>query len=495
MRLKLVLIVSVLLIVVSLLGGFTQVLGFSGDTPERNSAADEQRASPRLESAVNLYLPYILNKPPFRSMFGVEMESINEASGLNEMLDAGVTWVRTNSLKWSATEKTKGVYTWNGDLEDELANAGQNDIENILVINSTPEFYQLYAGIACAPMQEQYFDEFADFMRAVVERYSKPPYKIEYYEIWNEPDAPLSPGQPDNIYGCWHDPNKPAFAGQHYGKMLKVVYPAIKQANSNAKLLVGGLLLDCNPNNCPVDPKPSRFLENILSVGAGGSFDGVSFHAYDWYYKDKQGLGVYSNPNWYSAWDTTGPALSLKVDYLRSLLNSKGLYDKFLINTEVALVCYIWQGDDAHCKTDTFNESKAIYAVQSYVMAHAKQLRANIWYAVYGWNYSGLLQGDNTPYPVYDSYAFTSQMLGKTRWIETLDLGSGLYAYNFRVPLKNIWVVWSKDGSSQNVDLGDVPNAAWEWDSASNQYLPATPQQTVDIGVAPVFLEWDPTGD
>src|SRR5450759_920104 len=101
--------------------------------------------------------------------------------------------------------------------------------------------------------------------------------------------------------------------------MLKTAYPAIKAASPSAQVLFGGLLMDCKPEICSDDVKNrSHFLEGALVNGAGDFFDGVSFHAYDYY----QGvLGQYSNSNWGAAWNTTGPVLLVKAAYLRQLLD------------------------------------------------------------------------------------------------------------------------------------------------------------------------------
>ena len=71
--------------------------------------------------------------------------------------------------------------------------------------------------------------------------------------------------------------------------MLKVAYPQIKAADPQAQVLVGGLLLDCDPRpgaGCSLTAQnaiPPKFLEGILRNNGGPYFDGVSFHAYDFY--------------------------------------------------------------------------------------------------------------------------------------------------------------------------------------------------------------------
>ncbi len=106
--------------------------------------------------------------------------------------------------------------------------------------------------------------------------------------------------------------------------MLKVVYPQIKAANPDAQVLVGGLVQDCDPRpgaSCEIVGKPPshcKFLEGILHNGGGPFFDGVSFHSYDYYKANGDQNCLYCNPNWLSSWNTTGPVVALKAQYIRA---------------------------------------------------------------------------------------------------------------------------------------------------------------------------------
>ena len=80
-------------------------------------------------------------------------------------------------------------------------------------------------------------------MHDVVERYGSPPYNVKYWELGNEPDAAWQHIASDSVFGCWGDVNAPFYGGQHYGEMLKEVYPQIKSTDPDAHVVVGGLLL------------------------------------------------------------------------------------------------------------------------------------------------------------------------------------------------------------------------------------------------------------
>ena len=126
-------------------------------------------------------------------------------------------------------------------------------------------------------------------MHALVARYSVALYNIKYWELWNEPDIASSNFPGDNLFGCWGDPNDPYYGGGYYADMLREVYPQIKAADPQGQVLVGGLLLDCDPRlgaGCEKvknNNQPSKFLEGILRKNGVPFFDGVSFHAYDYY--------------------------------------------------------------------------------------------------------------------------------------------------------------------------------------------------------------------
>jgi hypothetical protein len=368
-------------------------------------------------------------------------------------------------------------------------------MEVILIVRRTPEWAQYYPGFSCGPMRSKYFNYFAKFMEDAVARYSTPPYNVKYYEIWNEPDAPAG-ANPNSVFGCWHDDNQPAFAGTHYGDMLKVIYPAVKSANPTAQLLVGGLLLDCDPNNPPdgTNCEASRFLERVLQAGAGNSFDGVSFHAYDFFFNGT-GLGQYSNSNWNSAWNTTGPVLLQKVNYLNSLLNNYGVRNKYLISTEVALICFE-EGTEPWCTEpllqDTFQDTKAFYLVQGFTAAFAAKVKANLWYNIFGYRGSGLFWTDLDPTPSFFAYNFMSKLLHDARSVNEIKDYPSVKAYEFPMKDRRIWVLWSADGNGHPVNFGGTPSSLWTWDFVNDEYESVTPVSSKTIGVDPVFLEWTP---
>jgi hypothetical protein len=409
---------------------------------------------------------------------------------------SGSDWARRNALFWSVVEPGQGARDWGAVawLEAELAEASAQGLEMILIVRSAPYWAQKIKGYPCGAISAESFPAFAAFMADVVRRYGAPPFNIRYFEIWNEPDVAPQLVAPDFPFGCWGD-QKDAdyYGGAHYGAMLKAIYPAVKAVDPEAQVLIGGLLLGCDPTNPPESPEgsgkladctPALFINGILESGAGDSFDGVSFHAYDYYYAE---LGNFANPNWHSSWNTTGPTLVAKTDYLRNLLAAYGLADKYLLNSESALLCGR-DGYEAVCQKDDFQLTKAYYLIQSYTLARVKGLVANIWYNLPGWRASALLNPAGEPLPAYQALQFNTQKLDDTAYLGELSGYPGVRGYLFGQGGDQVWVVWSLDGSQGSITLPAAPDAVYD---AFGEKLTASAQ--IPITLAPIYIEWKMT--
>jgi hypothetical protein len=444
------------------------------------------------ETTFQVHLPF-LSQPA--NSFGLETWYYGPNNQDTQYaIDTGAKWIRRNGIFWSDIEPSEGMRDWSGEftmkLEGEIINAANLGKKMILIVRSTPGWAQVVAGSGCGPMQEAKFEAFGNFMADVVARYSRDPYNVEYYEIWNEPDAALNVSF--STYGCWGSnsslnwqSNDPYYGGRYYGKMLKVVYPKVKAANPRAKVVVAGFLLDCDPVNPPIDPKtgkvkdctPAKFLEGILVEGAVHYFDVVSIHAYDYF---QGSLGNYSNFNWHSAYNTTGPVLIAKTNYVRNLLASYTSDEKEIFLSEIALVC------SSNCN-DTFQRTKANYIPQAYVTAITEGVSSSVWYHLFNiWNNSGLINNDVNPYakfPAYPAYQFAQRELSGASEGKNISQ-SGLWIYEIYTMKGTVWVAWSKDGLSHNLTLALVPRAAYDVQGNS---IPVSKNMTITIN--PIYIE------
>jgi hypothetical protein len=404
---------------------------------------------------------------------------------------AGTRWLRFVAFSWAATEKEQGVYDWAGQrwYETELRAAAERGFTVIGIIRFTPPWAQKYPPYSCGPMRADAIAAFGDFMYALVRRYSGSPWGVRYWEMWNEQDIDHYLFDPvlmaNSPYGCWGERADDYYGGSYYAQMLKAVYPRIKQADPQAQVLVGGLLLDCDPTDhdpltpagCEfaIDPKAPLFLEGILRGGGGPYFDGVAFHAYDYattHFEPgcpPKGEFAYCSPKWGSSSATTGPVLLAKARYVRDLLAKYGVTGKYLMNTEVAVV-------------DSAGERlKANYLAQAYAAAMAAGLRANVWYRSGGWEgrNTALLAPDLQPLPAYTAFVASRAHLEGAVFLRELtpaDLGGSVsptapitasvmgYAFDRGAGAGGgeAWIVWSLDQVTRTLALPAAPAGVYD---------------------------------
>ena len=429
-----------------------------------------------------------INQKP---ILGLVVEEIGPGNILDLVSTAGTFWVRSHTaVSWAAVEPVEGQRNWSvlQELEEELRSINHQGMQTILSVRVTPSWAQKEPGFSCGAIKPEKMRAFANFMGDLVARYQTEPYNVKYWEIWNEPDIEPALVSPDSPYGCWGDSSDPYYGGRYYADMLKEVYPSIKAADPLSIVLIGGLVLDCDPrpgSGCSAvkhDSQPSMFLEGILVNDGGSFFDGVSFHAYDYYLGE---LGQYSNPNWSSAWNTTGPVLIEKVHFIKDLLNRYGISGKILINTETAILCGR-SGQELPCKSDEFENTKAYYLAQSFSSALAEGLTANIWYSLFGWRASGLINSGNlVPFPAFESFHYLGSKLESVQFLRKINNYPNISGYEFAQDGKSIWVLWSQDGEDHPILLPDTPRAGYDVFGNS-----ISTTQEILITSAPILLDW-----
>jgi hypothetical protein len=429
-----------------------------------------------------VYWPLVVGgKPPASTVFGIAADNFSDPQTLPTTQTANPTWMRQTGLRWDLVQPTKnGPYYWSSvnNIEADMIEASQLGYKLIQIVSGTPGWAQKYPGSSCGPILQSEFDSFGNFLKAAVERYSAPPYNVQYWEIGNEPDGPIAG---DSLWGCWGDGSQPYFGGQYYGSMLTTVIPYIKQADPNAKIINGGLLLDCDPSlsTCR-NPDMASFLEGMIKAGAVSPLDYVNFHAYD-YQGDT--LGAFGNLAAWGAGYMNDPVLVAKSTFVRNMLNKYGLGNKPLMNTEVALLKTTGTCGDV-CK-----QNKALYVARVYPVAIAKGLAANVWYqAGNGWNNSGLYGG-----PMYGAFVFARNELkdaSMTHQITDYNSSANVDGYEFDRGDIKVWVLWSLDLANHSISLPGTPKAVYTWTPANGPYASATPSASQNVGIFPVYLEW-----
>lgn len=434
------------------------------------------------------FLPMVARKyPPPPPIFGGEMWGIKDSRGLPYAVEGGIHWVRFGAFAWDAIEPVRTnppSYKWEGVDEDSLRNASANGLEVIAILRFTPPWAQKYPGSSCGPIAEEALDEFAQFLTALVSRYSAPPFNVRYWELGNEPDVPV--WYDPTVYGCWGDESDPYYGGGYYAEMLKRAYPAIKAADPGAQVLIGGLLLDCDPTNPPPgkDCKPARFLEGILRNGGGPYFDIVSFHGYPPY---AGSLSLQLDER-FPSWDKRGGVVLGKVDFLREVMATYGV-DKQIIHTEGSLICPEMNEEVCNPPGPDFYEAQADYVAWLFVRNWAEGLLGTVWYTFEypGWRYGSMLDENQQPKPAWYALDFLTEELHNGYYQAPVTQYPTLQGYEFSVSGKRVWVLWAPDEQPKTISLpGEVTRV---YDKYGNDITPAGGTLTVS---SPVYVELTP---
>jgi hypothetical protein len=306
---------------------------------------------------------------------------------------------------------------------------------------------------------------------------------ITYWEIWNEPDAPKNSEDPG--YGCWGNPDDPSgdyFGGRRYGEVLIRIRDDIRDANPNAQVVLGGLMLPCKPDAGCLQ---GYFLQDILDAGAGSAFDIMAYHAYPYWGNIDLDRDLED-----TEWGDPDPGvdninvgvINGKFDFIGRLLYDHQLSKPMMMN-EGALVCvsgvayptnYCDPGDPPNYlpppgsyAQQYWNEDQSNYLLRQYVRLWARGAINSSWYHFHavGWDLDenphlvGLKGETATPTKGYTALAFLAGTLRLNEGVYYGQLASGpaLEGYRFRVPgigggQANLYdIYWVNDGSTVNV--------------------------------------------
>jgi hypothetical protein len=387
--------------------------------------------------------------PPAASSmrFGVELNRNSVAGSVGTLSGFARPLVRFNLIDWAAIEPRQGERNWAAIAaqEAELAAIVAAGGEPMVGFGGlSPAWAQQVPDKSCGPIKPEALPAFASYVGEIVKRYSAPPFNVRYWELGNEPDAPYQLLPSDAPFGCWGNTEDPDFGGAAYGNMLKAVYPAIKAASPDSQVILGGLLLNCEPtpnSGC----KEGRFIEGVLKSGGAAGFDILAYHSY--VYHDTKGLDWDRN---HPGWSHRGGALIGKASYLREVMARYGV-DKPLLMNEGALLCYRFS---PLCPAQGFYEAQPIYAARTFVRSHELKLYGLIWYTLNGpgWQDGGLLDAQQQPRPVYRTLQLlTSTLAGATYEGATRD--GTLEAHRFRKGGTRYEIVWMNDSTTRELPL------------------------------------------
>jgi hypothetical protein len=173
--------------------------------------------------------------------------------------EAGLGWAKQH-FPWEDIELRKGKF-WNDQLNkstwekyDRIVDtAHKHGIEIIARLDRPPAWARQDNSVAEAPPDN--FDDYGDFVAAVVEHYQG---RIRYYQLWNEP----------NIYPEWGNRSVDPVA---YARLLKIGYQRAKAVDPNVRILSAPLAQTLEPGGRNMSEL--LYLEAIYQAGAKDSFD------------------------------------------------------------------------------------------------------------------------------------------------------------------------------------------------------------------------------
>lgn len=416
-----------------------------------------------------IWVPLILREHPLLTISGIESADLSASA--DAIRAHGASWTRRNAAQWRDLEPTPGARNWAAyaALDAELAHASLLNLNTILILRSAPVFARKYPASSCGPVRDDQLPAYGRYVHDVVARYSAFPYKVRYFEIENEPDAPLHNGEAP--YGCWGLVNETYRGGEQFVPALKTAYLAAKQADLSAVVLVGGMLANCDPVNPPagMDCSWTRFFEGVLRAGGAPYFDGLSFHTYEYYY---DAPGRWGNRNWDSDAATTGPVLHAKTAYFKALLARYGVRGKELFDTEVALLCWTCTVRSAY-ETD-----KAWYLAEVMAAGKAEGLSAVLWYSYEGWLGSGLAGT-----PALSALGASNRFIGTADYVGRIS-AAAVTGYKFTHAGQEIWLVRARSGAA-TLTLPTLPAAMFDALGA-----PLAPTLQLSLTAQPLYVIW-----
>jgi hypothetical protein len=417
--------------------------------------------------------------PAAPAIFGVEINRDTVPAIAWRLGEIGVSKVRYNGILWSEVEPTPGARSWENlaGVESELAAISAAGAAPMVIVRGAPAWAERISGKSCGAIKADALPAFATFMGDLVARYSQPPYNVHVWELGNEPDIDVNIISGDSAFGCWGDARRADYGGAAYAEMLKVAYPAIKAADPQAKVILGGLLLFCDPTYAATQPCLSGpFFEGVLQAGGGAFFDVVAYHSYT-YWLPKQADWDAQHPNW---GHRGGPLLG-KLQFLREVMARYGVEKPVQMN-EGGLLCY---HSDPICGPSGFYEAQANYLVRLYARSSASGLTGSLWYTLNGpgWQEGGMLDDAQQPRPAYNALAFLSRLLGGASYVSGGVEGT-VEHHGFRRGDRSYTIYWTNDGSSATIPLPAGAQTVYTMLGAASP-----PSQSLPVGFEPVVVE------
>lgn len=225
-------------------------------------ATGAQFLTPRTYPAPRLGEPQTVTTRNPKIGVHLRLSGTDDEAALSEQLsqvrDMGASWV-VDLFPWAYVQpRGPHAFEWRGaDLI--VAHARQQGVQIIARIDIVPEWARPN-NATDRQIDPQRYDDFARYVAAFAARYRD---DVRYLVLWNEPNLNFEWGS--------RSPDPGAYAA-----LLKVVYPAVKQANPQMQIAAGAL--SPGPDVLGIRMDDLQFLRGMLDAGA--PFDVLAVHAY-----------------------------------------------------------------------------------------------------------------------------------------------------------------------------------------------------------------------
>jgi hypothetical protein len=361
---------------------------------------------------------------------------------------------------------TPPVYNW-AAYDDVFRRVAAAGLQPLALIDGCPAW-------ACThdtgPVDKVSPQRFGQFMAAAVAHYSRPPYNVHLWELFNEPDATSGPDHQGGF----------GLHGDVYAALLRAAVPAMRAADPQVRILIGGMGYDWFLDQ-PGNPGPFNrtWLRDVVAAGGADYFDYLNFH----YYPDNLG------------W----PSIADKAAALQQVQAGLGLH-KPLLCTESGLTSAPaprWEGNGWPAGSE---EVQSRYLARLYAEGLAAGLRSITWFRLRDqptagpggeiFRQMGLIRRDGSAKPATAAYQTVVREIGPRPFLHGLDtaaLGSpALTGQAFGDAGHAVWVAWSRTDQTARLvpGAGTIARAY----SMLGAAIPVS-GNAVAVGPNPVYLE------
>jgi len=400
-------------------------------------------------------------------------------SALISLEGANAKWAR-EIFDWRRFQPSAGELRWSNREVDWFFDYDEaTKLEADAGINILGTLVQSPEWDKEAPV-DSWLQQWQTFVQSVVTRYGSPgANRIHYWEIWNE----------ENSLAYDHDKTLPK-GSSDYVKLLKGSCEAIKKADLQAKVVLGGLAGMTQGDFD--DPRVDYFtyLRRLKEYGAWDYFDVVAVHPY-WWDGGRADTAAPFRPEDPQPRGPRTTTFKQELAAIAALVEELG--PKPIWITEIG-----WPAGEPPRVSE---EQQANYLTRMYVLSYSvPQVEKVFWFnlesreAAEG-NYS-LMRPDGTPRPAYTAYSVMAKLLEGAELSQIVQDGdNNAYDYRFTKQGENIAAVWNtrepQTYAMSGVDASQVTIVSL--DGTSESVALTEGQLTVPIKESPVFVTWSQT--